>query len=80
MRILEDNVKRFAEDLENSQLDAKDSKLFFSVKGSYKDHSQINHSFILTYKITLIHELLTICDAKIKDVLRIDYIKIKLFN
>ena len=78
--ILENNVKRFSEAYDNSQLDAKDEKLFFSIQGTYIDPGLVIRSFILTYKITLIHELLSISDAKIKDVIRIDYIKIKLLN
>ena len=70
----------FSEEFDISQNEAKDEKLFVSVQGKCSDLSNNSHNYILSYKITLVYELLKISNASLKDILRVDYIKIKILN
>ena len=70
----------FSEEFDISQIEAKDEKLFVSVQGKCSDLSNKSHNYILSYKITLVYELLKISNASLKDILRVDYIKIKILN
>jgi len=80
MSILDENIKEFEEHLDKKQFEAKDEKIFVSVQGKCRDHSENTHTFILSYKFTLVLDLLILQEALLKDVVRCDYIKVKIFN
>ena len=80
LSILEENIKEFSEELEKTQFEAKDEKVFVSIQGRCIDKLGRTHCFILSYKFTVILDLLVVQEALVKDVLRCDYIKVKVFN
>ena len=74
--MLENKILNFSLELSKTQIDIIDDKLYFSVQGQSNDKNGIPRIFTMTLKITFVECVLEYPNAQLKDLLRVDYIKV----